>query len=243
MGATGLPGPGRAERNRIRSGRQVNLVVVTSSHAEAACWADAGAAKTLVGEGEPEVTREGIEELCRSGTAGLISFGVGAGLGPALRPGDLVIADRVALPAGRSVATDPAWRDACTRQLAGAGRKVVVAAVAGMDLPPTSASAKRRVFRSTCAAVLDGESHLVAEAAEARALPLLVLRAVADPSWDDHLRGKGEGFGSLALVARLASRPLDMPATWRFARHGRQALEGLQLAATLIPTPVLAPAT
>jgi hypothetical protein len=223
----------------------VNLAVVTSSPAEAACWAagtDAGAVATLVGDGPPERIQNAIEELCQREIAGLVSFGVAAGLGPALRPADLVVADRVVLPSGRSVATHPEWRDACVRRLGSAGRKMVVAAVAGINPLPTSVSAKRRTFCSTCAAVADGESHLVADAATARQLPLLVLRAVADPAWEDHLERSGERLGSLALMARLAARPLDMSATLRFARYERLAIEALQVAAGLVPAPWLAAA-
>lgn len=221
----------------------MNLAVVTSSAAEAGCWragTNAAAVATLVGDGRAENIRRGVDELCQPEIGGLISFGVAAGLGPALRPADLVLADRVVLPCGRSVATDPHWRDACARRLGSAGRKVVVAAVAGTIPLPTSVSAKRRTFCSTCAAVADSESHLVAAAAETRRLPLLVLRAVADPAWEDHLERGGERLGALALMGRLAARPLEMSATLRFARHERLAIEALQAAAGLIPAPDLA---
>lgn len=237
MGLAGLP--------RGWSRRSVNMAVVTSSPVEAACWvagADPAAVTTLVSDRNPEVALKQITELCRPGVGGLVSFGVAAGLGPALRPADLVLADRVVLPCGRSVVADRSWREACADRLAAAGRKVVVAAVVGMDTPPASVSAKRRAFCSTCAAVADGESHLVAAAAEARRLPLLVLRAVADPAWEDHLARASERPGALALIARLAARPLDMAATLRFARHERLALEALQIAAGLVPPPGFAAA-
>lgn len=214
---------------------------MTSSPVEAACWVGrpGTAAVTTIGERDAEFALKGIIELCRQGVDGLVSFGVAAGLGPALRPADLVIADRVVLPCGRSLTTDPAWRQACVHRLTAAGRKVVVAAVAAMTPPPTSVSAKRRAFCSTCAAVADGESHLVAHAAERRRLPILVLRAVADPAWDEHLALGGEGLGAWSLIGRLAARPLEMSATLRSARNERLAIEALQIAAGLIPPPDL----
>ncbi len=46
----------------------------------------------------------------------------------------------------------------------------------------TSAGAKRRAFQTTFAAALDTESHAVAEVAAEAGLPLLVVRAVAEPA-------------------------------------------------------------
>ena len=50
--------------------------------------------------------RAGAEGLRQKGVAGLVSFGLAIGLAPVLRPGDVVVADSVVLPSGRSIATD-----------------------------------------------------------------------------------------------------------------------------------------
>ena len=46
------------------------------------------------------------KRLREKGVAGLVSFGLAIGLAPVLRPGDVVIADSVVLPGGKSIATD-----------------------------------------------------------------------------------------------------------------------------------------
>ena len=121
------------------------------------------------------------KKLREQGVAALVSFGLAVGLAPVLRPGDLVIADRVVLPGGATLPTDGAWRTALLQRLAGSDLKLRVARVAGSDEVLTTAATKRRAFQTTFAAALDTESHAVAEVAAAGGLPLLVVRAVAEP--------------------------------------------------------------
>ena len=136
----------------------------------------------FVSGGSPLRARAGAEQLRDSGASALVSFGLAVGLAPVLRPGDVVLADTVVLPGGRSMPTDPGWRAALLQRLGGSGINVRVARIAGSDELPTSASAKRRVFQMTFAAALDTDSHVVAEVAAAAGLPLLVVRAVAEPA-------------------------------------------------------------
>ena len=222
------------------------LGVITSLRAEADClrWRDDAAAPlTYVTGGSPARARIGAELLRAKGAAGLVSFGLAIGLAPVLRPGDVVIADRVVLPGGGAVATDPVWRAALLERLAGSGLNLRVARIAGSDEALTSAGAKRRAFQTTFAAALDTESHVVAEVASAAGLPLLVVRAVAEPS--DQMRpaiafaattADGQ-TRSLAVMGRLAKRPWEIPAAWRFTKNGRLALDALRRVVAIGPQP------
>ena len=158
----------------------------------------------------------------QQGVAALVSFGLAIGLAPVLRPGDVVIADRVVLPGGEVVATDPGWRAGLMQRLQGSGLNLRVARIAGSDEVLTSAGAKRRAFQTTFAAALDTESHRVAEVAAAAGLPLLVVRAVAEPA--ETMR-PGVAFAaigadgrprSLAVMGHLARRPWEIPAGLAF---------------------------
>ena len=103
------------------------------------------------------------------------------------------------------------------QRLEGDDLKVRVARIAGSDELPTSAGAKRRIFQSTFAAALDTDSHAVAEVAAAAGLPLLVVRAVAEPA--EAMRptvafaaNNADGQPrSLAVVGHLAKRPWEIP--------------------------------
>jgi adenosylhomocysteine nucleosidase len=221
------------------------LGVVTALQAEADCLRDlgGGAPVTCVSGGSGVRARRGAEQLRGAGVAALVSFGLASGLAPILRPGDLVVAESVVLPGGGALATDAGWRAALLRQLAGVGLNVRVARVAGSDEPLTSASAKRRAFQATFAAALDTESHAVAEVALSAGLPLLVVRAIAEPA--EAMRPPvafaaidADGrTRSLAVVGHLATRPWEIPAAWRFAKNGRMALDALRRVAAVGPEP------
>ena len=225
---------------------RARLGVVMALQAEADCLRrseDDAAPLTYVSGGNAVRARVGAELLRAKGAAGLVSFGLAIGLAPVLRPGDVVVADRVVLPSGETIATDPAWRAALIERLADSGLKLRVARIAGSEEALTSAGAKRRAFQTTFAAALDTESHAVAEVAAAAGLPLLVVRAVAEPS--EEMRPaiafaamtEDGRTRSLAVISRLAKRPWEIPAAWRFIRNGRCARDALRRVAAVGPEP------
>ena len=222
------------------------LGVIVSLQAEADClrhFAEHDSPLIFVSGGSALRARARAEQLRDKGAIALVSFGLAVGLAPVLRPGDVVLADTVVLPSGRSIATDPAWREALLQRLEGGDLKVRVARIAGSDELPTSAGAKRRIFQSTFAAALDTDSHAVAEVAAAAGLPLLVVRAVAEPA--EAMRptvafAANDADGqprSLAVVGHLAKRPWEIPAAWRFSKNGRLALDSLRRVIPVGPDP------
>jgi hypothetical protein len=230
---------------RVTAERE-RLGIVTGLRAEAACLrrgADQPAPLTWISGGSALRARRGAEELCAQGVAALVSFGLAIGLAPVLRPGDVVIADQVVLPGGAAIPTAAAWREALLQRLAGSDLNLRVARIAGSDEPPTTAGAKRRAFQTTFAAALDTESHAVAEVAAAAGLPLLVVRAVAEPA--EAMRPaiafaatSAEGrTRNLAMVGHLAAHPWQILAAWRFSQDGRRALEALRRVAAAGPQP------
>ena len=235
-----------AERQPSRQPGPARLGVIVSLQAEADCLRDfpSGDAPLMsVSGGSALRARAGAEELRDKGAIALVSFGLAVGLAPVLRPGDVVLADNVVLPSGRSIATDPSWRAALLQRLGGSGIKVRVARLAGSDELPTSATAKRRAFQTTFAAALDTDSHAVAEAAAAAGLPLLVVRAVAEPAEEMRpaiafaANGADGRPRNLAVVGHLAKRPWEIPAAWRFSKNGRLALESLRRVIPIGPDP------
>jgi hypothetical protein len=222
------------------------LGVITSLQVEADClrhFPESDAPLTYVSGGSALRARAGAEELRDKGAIGLVSFGFAVGLAPVLRPGDVVLADSVVLPSGRSIATDPRWRAVLLARLSGSGLNVRVARIAGGDELPASAGAKRRAFQTTFAAALDTDSHAVAEVAIAAGLPLLVVRAVAEPAEEMRptvafaANGADGQPRSLAVVGHLAKRPWEIPAAWRFSKNGRLALDALRRATSIGPDP------
>jgi adenosylhomocysteine nucleosidase len=241
----GVPGAAPEAQPLTKVGA-VRLGVVTALQAEVDCLrhlGDGATPLTYVSGGNGARARLGAEQLWTKGAVALVSFGFASGLAPILRPGDVVIADSVVLPTGGTIPTDAGWRAALLQQLRGSELNVRVARIAGSDEPLVSANAKRRAFQATFAAALDTESHAVAEVAISAGLPLLVVRAVAEPaeamrppiafaatSADGRTR-------SLAVVGHLATRPWEIPAAWRFSKNGRMALDALRQVAAVGPEP------
>jgi hypothetical protein len=222
------------------------LGVVTALQAEADCLrqcCEGGAPLIYVSGGSVLRARAGVEALREKGVVGLVSFGLAIGLAPVLRPGDVVVAESVVLPSGKSIPTDATWRTALLQRLGGSGLKVRVARIAGSDELLTSAVAKRRAFQTTFAAALDTDSHAVAEGAAAAGLPCLVVRAVAEPAEEMRpaiafaANGADGQPRSLAVVGHLAKRPWEIPAAWRFSKNGRLALDALRRVAAIGPGP------
>ena len=98
------------------------------------------------------------------------------GLAPTLVPGDLIFASEVRTLDGERFTPDAALAallgDAAWKQ----------AAILGVDAVIASAADKERLFVQKGAVAVDMESHAVARAAAAAAVPFAALRAIADPA-------------------------------------------------------------
>jgi adenosylhomocysteine nucleosidase len=113
----------------------------------------------------------------RQGYRGMISFGVAGGLAAHLRAGDWVVAS--AIRESHTVrATDAAW----SRKLLGMVDGAVHAPIIGVDAPIAEPAKKRELHKTTGAAAVDMESHVVARVAAEHKLSFAALRVVVDPA-------------------------------------------------------------
>lgn len=126
-------------------------------------------------------TRTGAQReaarLAACGADCLLSFGLAAGLDPALPPGTLILPERV-MAWGASYACDPTLR-----HILGAGQTGVLgSALLHSDTVVLDAAEKAHLFATSQCASLDMESGFLARAAEEAGLPFAVLRVVCDPA-------------------------------------------------------------
>jgi hopanoid-associated phosphorylase len=107
----------------------------------------------------------------------MISFGVAGGLASNLRTGDWVVASSV-LESQSARATDAAWSRRLLNVIAGASHAPII----GVDAPVAEPTVKRELHRTTGAAAVDMESHVVARLAAAHDLAFAAVRVIVDPA-------------------------------------------------------------
>jgi len=145
---------------------------------EAAIASRDGAARACCGQ--QRLLVKALEACCEESCEGIISFGIAAGLDPALRPGAVLVASAVLFQDQR-FATDPVWSGALFERC----RPAVRGALLGAERPVLKSAEKAGLFQQMGAQALDMESHLAARFAAERQLRFAVLRVVADPAERD----------------------------------------------------------
>ena len=214
--------------------------VVTGLAAEAALLRAAGiTALVRCGGSSTERARIAARQLVAEGATALLSFGVAGSLVSIAQPGQIVLAEEVVLPDGRRLACCGRWHASLRERLAGLPVKLHGGALAGMDDPVCEPAAKHALRQHTGAMAVDMESHAVAEAAYAAAVPFLALRAIADPVDQSVPRFAMSGVDSdgnphiLPVLAGLLRQPWALPDLLRLGRHFEIALTSLRRAAAL----------
>ena len=138
------------------------------------------------------------------GARGIVSFGVAGGLSPKLGPGDLLLADTIVAPDGARTDTDVVWRRAIAAKLGARLKRAPWSAFAGVDAPLADVAGKAALYRSTGAATVDMESHVVAVLAAKHGLALAAIRVVTDPA--------GRALPHAATVGMRADGKVDLAA-------------------------------
>jgi adenosylhomocysteine nucleosidase len=193
-------------------------------------------AKIAAGPGVLVLCRGARSELAaiaasaaREGYRGIISFGVAGGLASHLRTGDWVVASAV-LESQTAHATDTAWSRKLVHLIAGASHAPII----GVDDPVAEPTMKRELHRTTGAAAVDMESHVVARLATAHGLAFAAVRVVIDPAEraipSAALLGmSGDGRAEISAVLRdLIARPSQLSPLARIALDAFAARAELQ---------------
>jgi 4-hydroxy-3-methylbut-2-enyl diphosphate reductase len=149
-------------------------------------------------------SRASASRLAGEPARAVVVAGFGGALDPSLEPGDVVVADAVTGPDGRSSCVSASLADFLRSE----GLRVVVGTIASRD--HIVRGDERRVLFDEGACAVDMESAWLAAAARTR--PFSVVRAVVDTPGHElsrvltTLRGGARGFKSLARVGRALAR-------------------------------------
>lgn len=221
-----------------RERRSATIAVITGLRAEARCLRGLDLHIACSG-GSAERARDEAARLVTDGAVGLVSFGLAGGLAPQLHPGDLLLPESVRGAGLASWSVEPIWRERLHPRLAAAGLEPKSGTFVGSERIVATPSDKRALFDATGAQAVDMESHAVAAVATAAGLPLLVLRAVADPSDQAIPQVAREALtpdGRVRLRATLGGlirEPGELMALLRLARQSARGLASLSRAAAL----------
>jgi hopanoid-associated phosphorylase len=206
------------------------IVVVTGMAHEARLVAGPGVVTIGTGGSPPELRAllAGTAPACRA----VVSFGIAAGLDPALNPGAVVVATGVAA-AGERWASHPAIVRHWAERLRNARSASILADVAGSETALLTPIDKSALRSATGAVAADMESHVAAEFARARGLPFAAIRVVCDPAERalpalvvEAIRPDGR-IDIPAILRSLARQPAQLGALPRLTLDGAQAFAAL----------------
>jgi adenosylhomocysteine nucleosidase len=175
--------------------------------------------------GFPGEARRHALDLVHVGVSALVSFGIAGGLDPSLKPGDLVVADRVIV----DDAAYPALSDLAQTLAARVGP------ISGASEIVGSLAAKAALFRKAATLAVDLESGPVALVAAESGVPFIAIRAVADPAFRTLPRAAllpldPAGRPRLAAVlGSIARGPGQIPGLIATARDTEAALKTLRI--------------
>ena len=202
---------------------------------------------TVVGHGighrrATETTRRAFDLM--PGAELVIGTGVVGALSSGLKPGDLVLADRVLMIHGdgqgaeqMSAVSDEHLR-ATGRALAAAGIAYSTGAILTSHRVLTTGAEKRRAKESTGAIAVDMETAAIAAEADGRGLPFVAIRAVLDEVDDEvvgaEMADEDGNVRPLAATSYLLRNPGTMLKLPRMIRNLSRATAAIADALTAI---------
>ena len=189
----------------------------------------------------PDRAASAARAIVQSGAAALVSFGVAGGLEPRLEPGTVVVPNRIILPTGETISTDPGWR---ARIIAAMPPELATdeGALLATDTVLETPGLKAAAADTTGAVAVDMESGAIAAVAAEAGLPAVAIRVIADGAADtlpprvDRWIG-ANGRRRLAPIFTAAVKPGQWPRLAMLAQRQRVAQHALtRLTHRLAPT-------
>jgi hypothetical protein len=195
------------------------VLIAMATSAERSCLARmtrVGNHARLVQTGPGSAAEVGLSRAAPiDGVAGLMSAGTAAGLKPTLKPGTILLPERVAADGDREFAVHPQWHAQLYEALSALG-EIETGLLVSVANVLTNPAAKQRLHARTGASAADMESAALAAAARGRKIPFVVLRVVMDAAQDRVPGAAAAGLGAdgslqpLAMLRALAGRPSDL---------------------------------
>lgn len=156
--------------------------VVTALPGEAAVWSmqEHDRLRVVVAGVGAQRSLQAARQLLADGATALVSLGVAGGLSPALKPGDLILADRIGCDAGpERVSAD--WNRSLLDAWTSSGVAVRLGGLWSHTQAVTSVHEKQQLAARGYD-VVDMEAAAVAQAAREANVPFVAIKCVCDPA-------------------------------------------------------------
>ncbi|MEO8374163.1 MAG: phosphorylase [Sphingomonas bacterium] len=216
----------------------MTILIATGLQREAAILARSGVVVVAGGGDAARLERE--LEAAAPGARMILSCGLAGALDPALKGGDIVLADLFPGegrgPVGGPAQLDPGLRrgsnlvDVLRQHLPDAHLGTGI----GSDTIIATVVEKRTLYAKTNALAVDMESHIAARVAARHNLPFAIIRAISDdashalpPAALVGMRPDG-AMALGAVLASLARNPAQLPALIRTGIHAGRAFSELR---------------
>jgi adenosylhomocysteine nucleosidase len=233
---------GRAAGSQLPEPKRIAVIAALALERGGLDAAPAGTSRIDIHQSGPGAERAAAtaRAAIASGARALVAWGLAGGLVAALRPGDVVLAERGLAPGQPAWRAEPRWHAALERAL-GSGFRVHTGMLVSVAEVLTSPLAKRAAAESCGAVAVDMESAAVAAVAADARIPFVAVRIVADASADalpDDVGKWIDASGRRRLQPLLGTivAPAQWPTLLRLATRYRAARRTLDaLASCLVP--------
>lgn len=161
----------------------------------------------LCGMGESRV-KHAIDLLLKQNVEGLISFGTAGALGEGIKPGDIIIPEKIIDANGNSRIVSTSWRGDVLRNMQNGPFDIHQGDIVTTNKVIAGCAEKAALHEKTAAIAVDMESSLVISAADKHNLPALALRIIvddADMTVPDTVLRLSDAFGQVALMSLLGN--------------------------------------
>jgi adenosylhomocysteine nucleosidase len=181
----------------------------------------------------PANAQSAAELLVAKGATRLMSWGCAAALSESLKPGDLILADKLTDVGNAEMTVDANWHSYTKNRLA-AFAVVHIGPLAESKSIVSSSKDKKQLHSITGAIALDMESIAIAKVAWRHTLSFLSIRVIADPvnmnlpkAVNYSLNDRGEvALGKLLLFLLL--HPAELPGLIKLGLHFNAARKTLK---------------
>jgi len=174
--------------------------------------------------------------LIANGATRLISWGCAAALAMTLKPGDLILADKLIDAESIEHIIDVDWHGHAKKTLA-----VMMAVKTGYLIDSvgivSSSEEKKQIHAKTGAVALDMESTAIAKVAKLHSIPVLAIRVIADPvsmSLPKAIKNSLNSQGEIVmpkLLFFILLRPSELPGLIKLGIHFSAAKKTLRFIA------------